>query len=474
MLTRIEIDGFKNLLGFSAEFGPFTCIAGPNAVGKSNLFDAIELLSLLADYSLEEAASRVRATSGSHESSRALFWSDGEIRSEHICIAVEMIADGWVVDELGRAARPSTPAFRYEIGLRHDGQLRLVDERLIALGQTAKSPRFPHHPSFVRAHRLDGEDRPDVVIYDAAKGIMPSKASAPNLAIAKEVVLRSYGTAEHIQILATLEELRSWRRLALNPVELRKPYVDRSANRLGPNGEHLPLLLKRLSVPGYPYIAPTDEGEEREQEESIAAKIITRMRPIASLRTIFTDDDKERETLTIRAKTSSGEVISARGLSEGTLRFLAFVILGIYSDSGFGSDNGMLYIEEPENGIHPGKFAELTQILLDLSTDVERDVTAEVSELSEFDTLSLRQVIINTQSSALVKRVYDRRKGDLLMATTALTAGPEGRDARVLRLNPLRKTWRCESGVRGVMLPIVDYVGAAVLADATASAAEES
>ena len=40
MLTRIEIDGFKNLLGFSAEFGPFTFIAGPNAVGKSNLFDA--------------------------------------------------------------------------------------------------------------------------------------------------------------------------------------------------------------------------------------------------------------------------------------------------------------------------------------------------------------------------------------------------------------------------------------------------
>jgi AAA15 family ATPase/GTPase len=52
MLTRIEIDGFKNLLGFSAEFGPFTCIAGPNAVGKSNLFDAIEFLSLLAELPL--------------------------------------------------------------------------------------------------------------------------------------------------------------------------------------------------------------------------------------------------------------------------------------------------------------------------------------------------------------------------------------------------------------------------------------
>jgi len=55
MLTRLEIDGFKNLLGFSVDLGPFTCIAGPNGVGKSNLFDAIRFLSLLADHSLTEA-----------------------------------------------------------------------------------------------------------------------------------------------------------------------------------------------------------------------------------------------------------------------------------------------------------------------------------------------------------------------------------------------------------------------------------
>lgn len=29
MLTRLEVDGFENLLGFHAQFGPFTCIAGP-------------------------------------------------------------------------------------------------------------------------------------------------------------------------------------------------------------------------------------------------------------------------------------------------------------------------------------------------------------------------------------------------------------------------------------------------------------
>ncbi len=30
MLTRIEVDGFKNLVDFSLDFGPYTCIAGEN------------------------------------------------------------------------------------------------------------------------------------------------------------------------------------------------------------------------------------------------------------------------------------------------------------------------------------------------------------------------------------------------------------------------------------------------------------
>jgi len=51
MLTRLEVDGFKNLIGFAVDFGPYTCIAGQNGTGKSNIFDAIHFLSLLADHS---------------------------------------------------------------------------------------------------------------------------------------------------------------------------------------------------------------------------------------------------------------------------------------------------------------------------------------------------------------------------------------------------------------------------------------
>jgi predicted ATPase len=38
MLTRLKVSGFKNLVDVDIRFGPFTCVAGTNGVGKSNLF----------------------------------------------------------------------------------------------------------------------------------------------------------------------------------------------------------------------------------------------------------------------------------------------------------------------------------------------------------------------------------------------------------------------------------------------------
>lgn len=49
MITYLKINGFKSFHNFEMEFTPFTVIAGANASGKSNLFDALSLLSRLAE-----------------------------------------------------------------------------------------------------------------------------------------------------------------------------------------------------------------------------------------------------------------------------------------------------------------------------------------------------------------------------------------------------------------------------------------
>ena len=60
MLTRIEIDGFKSFEGFSLNLNPLTAIVGPNASGKSNLFDALRFISLLAQFDIRTAMQDLR------------------------------------------------------------------------------------------------------------------------------------------------------------------------------------------------------------------------------------------------------------------------------------------------------------------------------------------------------------------------------------------------------------------------------
>src|SRR5438105_15857149 len=102
MLTRLKVNGFKNLVDVDIRFGPFTCIAGANGVGKSNLFDAIRFLSATANYSLLEAALRVRDDSGHNVDVRGLFHRVGDKFANEISFEVEMIVPPEAVDDLGQ------------------------------------------------------------------------------------------------------------------------------------------------------------------------------------------------------------------------------------------------------------------------------------------------------------------------------------------------------------------------------------
>ncbi|MEA0762090.1 hypothetical protein VDP62_15375 [Xanthomonas campestris pv. campestris] len=151
MLTRLEVNCFKNLLGFSVNFGPFNCVAGLNGVGKSNIFDSIKFLSLLADKSIVEAALEVRESDSTDPLD--IFWTNGEFRSERLSLAVEMIVPVDVIDDFGRRAKATSTFLRYEVELaRDDGEresgslgLHLVKETLIHInkGEAVDRLRFP-------------------------------------------------------------------------------------------------------------------------------------------------------------------------------------------------------------------------------------------------------------------------------------------------------------------------------------------
>ncbi|HSF19313.1 MAG TPA: AAA family ATPase, partial [Vicinamibacteria bacterium] len=242
MLTRLEADGFKNLLSLSVEFGPLTCLAGPNAVGKSNVFDAIHFLSLLADTTLMDAALGIRGTQLADV--RDLFWTDGSTRAESFQLAAEMIVDEDAIDDFGRPAKASSTFLRYEVEIGYEppgvggtlGRLVLRREALnfITEKHAAAQLRFPHSAKEFRKHAVNNRRRaehgyistdlapdgqPEILVHqDGGSRGNPQRAPAVT---APRTVLSTSNTSSTPTVLAARREMQKWRILALEPTAMR-------------------------------------------------------------------------------------------------------------------------------------------------------------------------------------------------------------------------------------------------------------
>jgi predicted ATPase len=443
MLTRLEVSGFKNLLDLRVEFGPFTCIAGENGTGKSNVFDAIQLLSLLADSSMIEAAQAVRGTHGTlHGDARDLFWngySDDEHRME---FAAEMIVPGEVEDDFGRLAEPTSTFLRYELHLGYQppqsgersGRLTLLYERLsqIRSSEAASHLRFSPTRDFrstvIRGRRSadyisTSLETGDAVIHVHADGGRKGKPRPAPASRAAKTLLSTINLNDDPTILAARREMQSWRRLALEPSALRTSDNYRDPSEMQPDGLHLPRSLDRIARKKFP-----------DDPARVYSRVAGRLSDLSGLhvKTLHVEADDTRELLTIKLHEIDGMVLPARSLSEGTLRFLALCVL--LEDP---QAHGLLCMEEPENGIHPANLSAMVELVRDLAVDA----SVPVDEDNPF-----RQVLINTHSPGVVQLVD---AADLLIADTASVPRGIGKAARGLRLRPLAGTWRAGGAEKG-------------------------
>lgn len=437
MLTRLEANGFKNLLQFSVDLSPYTCIAGPNGSGKSNVFDAINFLSLLADFPLMEAAQRVRSTDERGGDPRSLFWSDGAKRATSMSFAAEMIVPTLVADDFGREVGPTTTFIRYELELGYEkpsgsnlGRLVLRREELrhIKSGAAVEKLRWPHSKGKFRDHIIRGrragtafistvEDEGMRIIRVHQDGGSRGQPRPSPAETAPRTIVSTTSTSADPTILAARREFQSWRLLALEPSAMRKPDRFDAPARIEPNGAHLPAALYRLAH-------RTDSERSKPDPKSVYAALATRVSALTDVRAVRVDRDERREILTLEARVGDGGFLPARALSDGTLRFLALCVLDIDPEV-----QGLLTMEEPENGIHPARMPAMVELV--------RELAVYPFELPGPDN-PLRQVIVNTHSPAFVQL---QTPDDLLFATLA-SVSRRGRPVETLRLLPLHDSWR--------------------------------
>lgn len=385
MITRIEINGFKSFRDFKMDFTPFTVIAGINASGKSNLFDALELLSLLAQFSLRDAFAKSRG------SADELFSVINKKESSKMEFAVEMLVDRKIRDNWGIEKEIQSPRLRYELHIERRSKsggyeelvvthefLELIKTKLdnwskefIPATKTElwKSTQHGGSKPFIQP-KTEKEVRSIYLRQDTGRGGKHTPANIIN-----QTVLSGVNSNDFPHVFAAKMEMVNWRFMQLNPELLREP------TKMGPqmsdiithNGGNLAAALFRIK-------------EDDEYNLTEISRELMRFLPEYTSVDVLNDEANRQFIIKIRNK--DGDVFSSRVLSEGTLRLLSLIIMQ-FDDK----HKGLLCFEEPENGIHPMRLKQMAELLYDLSADYENINNP------------IRQVIVNTHSPILVKQL---------------------------------------------------------------------
>ena len=303
MITRLEVDGFKSLRNFAVDLEPFTVFIGPNSAGKSNILEALGLLSRLARMPI------VEAFKGGRGRTIDQFTRTGSTNVKSMRFAVEFFEyEPW--------PRPAEFQTRY----RHELTLEVRETQRGVLRLGVQSERF------IAMHRDDDrwiERHPEFEhcagYADAGTEFIATQNSSEN-----SIALRK------INLEFCL--------LHVDAMQLGQPSERTDADGLAADASNLPTILAGLpdSALG-----------------AIRAELVALVPGIASI-DILPDKDDFR----IEFELSGGERLPARLVSDGTLRILALL-----TALQLEPRPDILGIEEPENGVFPGRLRVLLEIL---------------------------------------------------------------------------------------------------------------
>lgn len=356
MLTRVHIKGYKSLSDVEVELSPLTLLFGPNAAGKSNFLDSLQLLSkLVSSRTLKEAfdppyrgkplesfAIGEKGLKGLVEQERLVFSIEADLRLSNTVVEA-------VNRQIREMRRPSgnlgsedtgkSPARVRERNLRYrvevemlprSGILRMTDEYLAALNSKGK-PTGKRKP-FVERHgeiihlRLEGQAHPTYYERYLDHTILSMPHYPPHFP----------------HLVAARRELERWLFFYFEPRErMRAANPIKEVRHIGLMGEELASFLNTLQT------------FKPQQFRAIEKALHTVMPNVDGIE-IDVSDLGEVE---LRLK-ESGVAIPARVLSEGTLR-----MLGLLALTGADEAPSLVGFEEPENGVHPRRIQLIAELL---------------------------------------------------------------------------------------------------------------
>ena len=349
MLKRVKIQGYKSLADVEVKLQPLTVLFGPNAAGKSNFLDALQLLSRIAtSKDLKEAFSPpyrgLPLESFTFDSSGI----EGLVARGKATFSIEvdielsqMIVDA-VNNQIREMGGPKTSGnvhekyLRYRIAaeiLPNTGVLRVASEYLVALnanGEPVKQNTFLE---------WNGNGR-----YLHTEGRTPYRLESLN----HSTLSISHYPDLSPHLVAMQKELASWYFFYLEPRErMRLSAPVREVRHIGLMGEELSAFLNTLRA--------LDEPQFKTVEKALHVLI-----PSITGIDVSVNNLGEVDLKLMQGQTT----IPARVLSEGTLRMLGLLALG-----GAKEPSTLLGFEEPETGVQPDRLDLIATLLENLASE---------------------------------------------------------------------------------------------------------
>ena len=359
MLKRIKIQGYKSLVDLELDLKPLSVLVGPNASGKSNFLDALQLLSRMSTcHTLEDA---FEPPYRGHPLESFTFGGEGIkslLEEERVSFSIEVdvqLSNAVIesvnqrIQKIRETAEKDTQSadkpvpkqlppvreenLRYRIEMEmlpKLGILRVADEYLAALSADGK-PKQNRKPFLERIRdrlhlRMEGQSHP--LYYERYLDF--------------SILSRSHYPPHYPHMVAMQHELANWLTFYLEPREqMRLPNPVKAVHDIGLMGEDLAAFLNTL------------QALNKRQFEVVEKSLRTMIPSITGI------DVSVNELGEVELDLREGEKrISARVISEGTLR-----ILGLLALVGAKETPALIGFEEPENGIHPRRIRRIARFL---------------------------------------------------------------------------------------------------------------
>lgn len=334
MLKNLRVHAFKSLLDLEVDFPRLTVLFGPNTAGKSNLLEAVQMLSRLGtSRTLSDAfAGPIRG----YPLEEFTFPPGG---------LPELLRQKEARFTLAARIEHQGDDYEYRIGVQiqpGSGSLSVQDEFLARLGKKGQpkgKPAIEHVDGQLHVRRKSKPAHP----RQEPVGLNHALLSDPRL-----------GGEEYRGIENCRGEFEGWRIYYLDPrVAMRSARPPADVQDIGVLGEDIAPYLYRLRA---------------EYPKHFAAVRRTLIALIPSVEDLNVDLDEKRGTLEIQVH-QGGANYSSRIISEGTLRVLALCAIAVNPWT-----KGLIAFEEPENGVHPRRLELIAELLTSLAVEQGRQV----------------------------------------------------------------------------------------------------